>query len=136
MKFVFLAVGLAVAGMFLAAGIQSGAHRFQRNGTVTIDRGLSQNVYDTAWAGQQMFETIVENPTAAVYVLTARDRTGEQLELTVDITNDRITRRHLRSDKRWTTEVWDGYVMDRVKSAASGESLNHTPRGMSFSHPG
>ena len=48
-----------------------------------------------------------------------------------DIRKRAIVRIHQRPNGTGTAETWNGYVVDRLQSAAAGGSLNDTPTGKS-----
>jgi hypothetical protein len=144
MKPTLIVIGIAALALLafpLVIGTQSGrqptaaeqtiAHQPpspSRTGTVTIDRGIRQSAYGSTWQAQELVAAIALNPSASRYVLTAKDTNGDSVEVTADLQAEKLTRTHHGN----SSEVWDGYVMDRLKSAAEGGSLNDTPVGKRF----
>jgi len=95
------------------------------------DFGTVTNPIASTWQGTTLLGMLGEHRPESVVRLKARDQTsGDQVQITVDMNEQVITRRKTRTDGHGSSEVWKGYVMYRLESAASGDgSLNHTPDG-------
>jgi hypothetical protein len=96
------------------------------------DFGTVPNPIASTWQGTTLLGMIGEQRPEPVIRLTARDQAfGDQVRITVDLTEQTITRRKVSPDGHGSSEVWKGHVLYRLQSAASGDgSFNHTPDGM------
>lgn len=54
---------------------------------------------------------------------------ADEVTFTINMNEEKIIRLHKWSNEYSTLEQWQGYVMERLSSAAAGESLNTTPVG-------
>ena len=111
-----------------SGGGGSGGFREGTSETLTFDLGTRSDSYGSTWQATELLSRIQQNPNATVIVITARDTSSDQLSVTADLRADRLIRRHV-GPSGTSTQVWDGYLIDRIKSAAGGGSLNDTPVG-------
>ena len=72
-----------------------------------------------------------QQPGRAEYVI-AYDTGADAVSFGCNLNTGFLGRVHVRPDGHGSKETWNGHVVERLKSAAAGGSLNDTPTGKSF----
>lgn len=97
---------------------------------ISLDVGTRPVDYGSANQARELLGIIEATPSKASYTLTYHT-TDDVVVFGADFGRDTLVRTHRQPNDHGQTETWQGFVMDRLRSAASGGSLNDTPQGKS-----
>jgi hypothetical protein len=130
---VFGTIGLFVFGAVLGAlvGPKSTTSSAGRSGKAEVNLGIRPVVYGSQAQAQDLLNVMDQQPSKASYNV-AYETEIDAVVIGADFTKDVLARVHQKHDGHGSTEVWHGYILERLRSAASGGSLNDTPAGKSL----
>lgn len=95
-------------------------------------RTITQNdLPDTVSEATALLQLMVDEPGRTEYQIIF-DVPGEITVFGCDLELERLVRVHQRPSGSGSQEVWTGYVMERLRAGATGETLNTTPAGKIF----
>ncbi len=93
--------------------------------------GVKGSGFGATSQAQELYDLILINPNKESYVIKFATK-EDFITLTADFGKDILSRKRVRAGGSGTIEHWDGFLMDRIKAAISGGSLNDTPQGKLF----
>ena len=97
-------------------------------GQVKKDIGPLPSCSGSITQAKAILELIAEQPGKNEYQIYYKTE-ADEVTFTSNLNEETIIRIHKWSNEYSTLEQWQGYVIQRLKSAASGETLNKTPAG-------
>ncbi|GAB6111686.1 hypothetical protein [Desulfomicrobium salsuginis] len=86
---------------------------------------------DTISEAVALLQLMADEPGRTQYHVVF-DVPGEITVFGCDLVKEVLIRVHQRPSGRGSQEVWAGYVMERLRAGATGETLNTTPLGKIF----
>ncbi len=93
--------------------------------------GVKGSSFGSTSQAEALYDLVLKNPEKEKYVIKFATK-NDFITLTADFDKDILSRKRIRAGGSGTIEHWDGYLMDRIKAAISGGSLNDTPEGKLF----
>jgi hypothetical protein len=102
-----------------------------RSGKSETNLGTRPLTYGSQEQARDMIAAIAQDPGKAEYSVSYSTEI-DAVVIGADFTKDVLARVHQKRDGHGTTESWRGYIMDRLRSASAGGSLNDTPGGKSL----
>lgn len=97
-----------------------------------VSRTITQNVLpDTVTQATALLQLMTDEPGRTHYQVIF-DVPGEITVFGCDLVKDILIRVHQRPSGRGSQEIWAGYVLERLRAGATGETLNTTPVGKIF----
>jgi hypothetical protein len=131
----FILMLLSIAGLFgisnsvaLPTAARSTPPVAGRSGTAQVDLGRQSIDFGSQRQARELLALIEQQPEKASYNV-AYTTDIDAVVIGCDFSKDIVARVHMRPDNHGTAETWAGYLLDRLKSAAAGGSLNDTPTG-------
>ena len=98
---------------------------------VTANLGTKDLDFGSTGQAMALQQIMQESPGSTRYQIEYTT-SGDVVIFGCDLDKDVIARMHNRPDGHGTSEVWQGDVLHRIKSAAEGGSLNDTQGGKVF----
>lgn len=97
-------------------------------GEININLGRRGWGFGSTGQAKELLAVIKKYPKKASYTITYQTDV-DTVVFGCDFNKDAIVRIHQDYKGGGTGESWKGYVMDRLKNASKGGSLNDTPEG-------
>lgn len=126
-----LAVACLVAAFVFIGPLKPATSVVARSGKSDIVLGRRPIDFGTRGQAQELLALMDRQPRLAGYSV-AYETDVDGVAFGCDFTKDVIIRVHTTRDGHGTGERWSGSIEYRLRSAASGGSLNDTPNGKSF----
>lgn len=102
-----------------------------RSGEARRDLGQQPVDFGSVDQARELLSLIEEESNRADYQIVYQTE-DDAVVFGCNFEEDVIVRIHQRPDGSGSQEAWQGYIMERLTSAASGGSLNDTPEGEIF----
>jgi hypothetical protein len=125
MTLVMLALFLGGASLVLYA---ADSNKPPTEGKVSKDLGQKGLGFGSRGQSQELLELMRAVPNKTGYAVTYRTDV-DTVTFEFDLSRNVLTRIHRYKDGRGKQEVWSGHVVECLKSASAGGSLNDTPDG-------
>lgn len=93
--------------------------------------GTKTSSFGSTSQAQELYNLILKNPGKEKYVVKFATK-NDFITLSADFGKDIISRKRVRAGGSGTIERWDGYIVERLKAAIAGGSINDTPEGKLF----
>jgi hypothetical protein len=98
------------------------------SGELKVDLGTRPLGFGSQGQASELLRLIEQNPGKAAYSISYRS-TSDVVVFGCDFAKDALVRVHQEPNNRGTGETWKGYIIERLRYAAAGGSLNDTPAG-------
>jgi hypothetical protein len=101
-----------------------------RSGEAEVNLGPRPVDFGSRGQARELLALIEQQPGRASYSI-AYTTDIDVVVFGCDFSKNVLVRVHRRLDNHGSSETWRGYLLDRLRSAAAGGSLNDTPDGES-----
>lgn len=103
----------------------------QRIGTMSVDLGTRPFDFGSQGQARELVTLIESSPGKALYEIRYAT-TADTVTVSGDLAQNILRRVHRTPDGHGSNEEWRGYVMERLRTGATGGSMNDTPAGKSL----